>query len=69
MSDNAYTDNYKGYFIRPHKDNPTNYIVVKAGQAGRIPKVLEGSFTSRGWAKNVIDQYLESKDAEAVSKS
>lgn len=69
MSDNAYTDQYKGYYIRPHKDNPTNYIVVKAGAAGRIPKVLEGSFTSRGWAKNVIDQYLELKDAEAVTKS
>lgn len=69
MSDNAYTESYKGYYVRPHKDNPTNYIVVVAGKAGRIPKVLEGSFTSRGWAKNVIDQYLESKDAEAVTKS
>lgn len=72
MSDiiaNAYTEVYKGYYIRPHKDNPTNYIVVTVGKGGRAPKVLEGSFTSRGWAKNVIDQYLESKDAEAVTKS
>jgi hypothetical protein len=65
----AYQEQYKGYYIRPHKDNPTNYIIVKAGTAGRIPKVLDGSFTSRGWAKGVIDHYLESKDAEASPKS
>lgn len=64
----AYTEQYRGYYIRPHKDNPTNYIVVTAGKAGRVPKVLDGSFTSRGWAKGVIDYYLEQRDAEASAK-
>lgn len=66
---NAYAEQYKGYYVRPHKDNPTNYIIVTVGRGGKIPKVLDGSFTSRGWARNVIDQYLESKDAEASTKS
>jgi hypothetical protein len=60
---------YKGYDIKPHKEFPTSYIVVTEGKGGKIPKVLDGLFTSTGLAKDRIDKYLEVKQsAETISK-
>ena len=55
---------YEGYDIKPHKEVPTNYIVVTSGSGGKIPKVLEGLFTSRAIAMDKIDSYLRSKVKE-----
>jgi hypothetical protein len=52
---------YKGYLIKPHAQNPTNYIAVTAGKGGKIPNVLEGMFTHPALIKKIIDAYLESK--------
>lgn len=52
---------YKGYQIKPHKEVPTNYIIVTAGKGGKIPDVMEGLFTTRSIAMDVIDKYLASK--------
>jgi len=52
---------YKGYQIKPHKEVPTMYIVVTAGQGGKIPACLEGGFTTPTLAKEVIDSYTTKK--------
>jgi hypothetical protein len=54
---------YKGYEIRPHVNNPKSYIIITPGKAGKIPNLLQGMFTDRGIAKQVIDSYLETKGA------
>jgi len=56
---------YKGYQIKPHKEIPTNYIVVTEGKGGKIPNALSGLFTSTGVAKTNIDSYLERKAVNA----
>lgn len=57
MSDQA----YKGYVIRPHLNNPKSFIIIVPGRGGKIPKLFEGMFTSRGEAQKVINIYAESK--------
>lgn len=52
---------YKAYQIKPHKLYPNNYVVVTAGQGGKIPAVLETMFTSRQYAMEAIDLYLNTK--------
>lgn len=52
---------YRGYQIKPHPQNPISLIVVTDGKGGKIPSVLEGMYTDRRYAMNVIDKYLESK--------
>lgn len=52
---------FKGYQIKPHKQYPNNYIVVTAGQGGKIPLVLDTLFTSRQYAMDAIDLYLNTK--------
>lgn len=52
---------YKGYDIKPHKEVPTCYIVVTSGKGGKIPDVLSGLFTTRAFAMEQIDRYLEQK--------
>jgi hypothetical protein len=59
-----YIVQYEGYDIKPHKEVPTNYIVVTSGKGGKIPAMLEGLFTSRAIAKDKIDTYLRSKVKE-----
>jgi hypothetical protein len=62
---------YKGYLITPSDQNPHSYKIATAGRGGKIPDVMGGLFTSRGWAKEVVDLYLESKgrkDNEEVGK-
>lgn len=55
---------YKGYQIKPHKEVPTNYVIVTDGKGGKIPDVMSGLFTTRQYAKDVIDKYLEEKEAQ-----
>jgi len=55
---------HKGYQIKPHKEVPSNYIVVTDGKGGKIPRILEGLFTSVGVARNRIDDYLTVKGAK-----
>lgn len=55
---------YEGYEIKPHKEIPTNLIIVTAGKGGKIPACLEGLFTSRGIAREKIDNYIRSKVKE-----
>lgn len=52
---------YLGYQIKPHKLYPNNYIVVTAGQGGKIPDVLSTMFTTRQYAMDAIDLYLKTK--------
>ncbi|HET8689299.1 MAG TPA: hypothetical protein VFM18_22025 [Methanosarcina sp.] len=55
---------YKGYLIKPHKQSPSSYCIATAGQGGKIPAVLEGTFTSTGIAKQFIDEYLINKEVK-----
>jgi hypothetical protein len=57
---------YNGYDIKPHKEVPTNYIIVTSGKGGKIPAIMEGLFTSVTVAKQVIDKYLASKPQKEV---
>lgn len=52
---------YRAYQIKPHKTYPNNFIVVTAGQGGKIPAVLDTLFTSRQYAMDAIDLYLSTK--------
>lgn len=67
------TEDYKGYLIRPHPQNPRSYIVTTAGRGGKAPDCLSGMFTSSGLIKGIIDRYLDGKkateDAKKVSKA
>lgn len=58
---NEYQREYKGYYIKGHKEYPSISVVVTAGQGGKIPDVLSGMYTSAGIAMSAIDKYLESK--------
>lgn len=53
---------YKGFLIAPNKITPTVYGVATSGQGGKIPKVLEGFYTSTGFAKNLIDSYIRTRE-------
>jgi hypothetical protein len=65
-------EDYKGYIIRPHPQNPKCYIVTLSGRGGKAPECLSGMFTSSGIIKGIIDRYLDGKkaieDAKKVSK-
>lgn len=52
---------YKGYLIKPSKENSNSYSIATAGRGGKIPDVMGGVFTSVGWAKSVVDTYTEQK--------
>lgn len=52
---------FEGYDIKPHKEVPTCYIVVTSGKGGKIPDCLSGLYTSRTYATQAIERYLESK--------
>lgn len=58
-----YIEVYKGYEVKPDSVNPTSYIIVTAGKGGKIPNVMNGLFTSRGYARTIIDNYLGMKEA------
>lgn len=52
---------YKNYYIKPHKQYPNNYVVATVGQGGKIPNVLDTLFTSRQYAVEAIDLYLNTR--------
>lgn len=52
---------YKGYLIKQCKISPMHYVVVTAGQGGKIPAMLDSIFTSTGLAMRMIDDYLDNK--------
>jgi len=54
---------YRGFEIRPHNNNPKSLLITHYGKAGKIPKLLEGLFTDKAVAKQVIDLYLDTKAA------
>lgn len=66
----GYIEEYKGYSIRPHVNNPKCYIISFRGQGGKIPQILDGMFTDRGTCRRNIDHYLEQKgNAKTSTKS
>lgn len=60
---------YKGYQIKPHAVVPTSYIVVTAGQGGKIPAVLDSLFTTSTYAKEAIDAYLIKREGVKNAKT
>lgn len=56
---------YRGYLITPNPFSPTLYKVATEGRGGKIPNALEGSFTSVGVIKGIVDRYI---DAQEVSR-
>lgn len=58
---------YRGYQIKPHKEFPKSYIVVTDGKGGKVPDVLTSMYTTPGYAKTVIDKYLDNKPKKEVS--
>ena len=58
---------YKGYYLKPNKATPSVYEIVTTGQGGKIPRVLEGLFTSRSLAMFEIDKYLDEKKEVVVN--
>jgi len=52
---------YNGYIIKPAPVTPQHVVIVTEGKGGKIPKVLEGIFTSYTVAMTQIDEYLKSK--------
>lgn len=60
---------YKGYEFRW---NSLNMFTIHTIGKGALPKALGGSFTTRAFAKNAVDDYLASKggkDVETTSGS
>jgi len=58
---NEYRYEYKDYYIQPHKEHPTCYVIVTVGKGGKIPDILFGMYTTKTLAKSDIDKYLDSK--------
>lgn len=52
---------YKGYLIKPHSKFQASHVIVTEGRGGKIPKMLEGMFTSVGVARSLIDKYTSIK--------
>jgi hypothetical protein len=59
---------YKGYQIKPHKEYPGSLIIVTDGKGGKIPDVMSGMFTSILLCKEIIDLYLQNREAVDVKK-
>lgn len=55
---------HKGFYISPNPFSPSLLKVATVGQGGKIPKVLEGSFTSYGVVTELIDKYVESLEVK-----
>ena len=54
---------YEGYLIKPSSLSPKSYVIVTSGRGGKIPDVMNGMFTSIGVAKQLIDSYIEKREA------
>lgn len=66
------TIKYKGYLISPVSSGPKLYYIATEGRGGKIPNTMVGSFTSTGFAKQIIDMYIDSNkkqnDDKEISK-
>lgn len=58
---------YRGYYITPFAAVPSCYVISTEGRGGKIPRIMEGVFTSRSVANSVIDLYLEIPKEEQVN--
>lgn len=67
MSD--YQLEYRGYYIKPHKEHPKSYVIVTEGRGGKIPDIMAGMFTDKGTARSVIDFYLANKDTNGKTRT
>lgn len=56
-----YRSEHKGYYIQPHKEHPSCYVVVTVGKGGRIPDCLSGMYTSRAIAKSEVEVYVANR--------
>lgn len=52
---------YQGYQIKPVKETPSLSLIVTDGKGGRVPDVLSGYYTTKQYAKEAIDVYINSK--------
>lgn len=55
---------YRGYIISTNPFSPTLYKVAVEGRGGKIPNMLDGSFTSVGYVKELIDNYLSQQETK-----
>lgn len=55
---------YRGYIISTNPFSPTLYKVSVEGRGGKIPNILDGSFTSIGYVKELIDTYLTMQETK-----
>lgn len=53
---------YKGYLINPSTTGAKCYSISTAGRGGKIPDLMQGVFTAKHVAMQLIDSYLESKE-------
>lgn len=56
--------NYRGYIISTNPFSPTLLKVSVEGRGGKIPNMLDGSFTSVGYVKELIDNYLSQQETK-----
>lgn len=61
--------NYRGYLINTDPIAPTLYTVATEGRGGKIPRVLEGRFTTVQWVKGLIDNYLDTQETVRERKT
>lgn len=52
---------YRGYLIKPSALNSNSLTIALAGKGGKIPRMMEGLFTSKTYAMKMVDLYLDSK--------
>lgn len=48
---------YNGYIIKPNPLSPTLWNIAVEGRGGKIPKTMEGSFTTLQYAMDLIDKH------------
>lgn len=62
---------YKGYNIKRDEQTPNVHVITIGGKGGKTPIFLSGTFTSLGYAKQMIDNYLSKKGVvnETASES
>lgn len=59
---------YKGYIIKPQKNNPRALTIAVEGRGGKIPDILTGVFTDIPFARRAIDAYVNSRPVKAIKK-
>jgi hypothetical protein len=52
---------YNGFQIKPVTETPTLSLIVTDGKGGKIPNILSGYYTTKQYAKEAIDLYVNQK--------